>query len=421
MLDLKKILNNPDYYRNILLNKKANISLFDELVKIGKKRGELMQKSQSLKAKINELSKSFIKLKTNEEKNELKAKISKIKKEQEQKEKKSELIDDRVFFLLANLPNIILDDVPFGEDENSNIVIEKKENLGNGLIVHDFSHYDIAEKFGLVDFKRASKLSGPRFVIFKNQGAKLARALMDFMLDTNIQKGYKEILPPFIVKGHNLFGTGQLPKFEEDLFKLENGMYLIPTAEVPVTNYYNDEIINLDKPKMFVSFTECFRSEAGSGGKDNRGLIRSHQFKKVEIVKITNEQDGIKEFEKTIEDASHLLELLEIPYQKVLLCSGDTSFSSMKTIDLELWLPSEKRFRETSSISYFGDFQGRRAKIRYKQNDKTYFAHTINGSALAIDRVFAALIELNYDSKNELIKIPEKLVPYFGSSQIARK
>lgn len=274
----------------------------------------------------------------------------------------------------------------------------------------------------MIDIPRAVKQSGSRFVIYKNEGSKLVRALINFMLDLHKQKGYDEFLTPYLVRSEMLFGTGQLPKFKEDMFKVENSdLYLIPTAEITLTNYYNNEIVNLDKPFKACAYTECFRSEVGSSGKDTKGIIRQHQFKKVEIVKVTTKDDAIKEFNLMLEDAKNVLFKLEIPFREVLLSTGDMGFSSRKTIDLELWLPSESKYREVSSVSYMGDFQARRAKIRYKNQDqKTEYAHTMNGSALAVDRLLAAIIEQYLDTDGNLV-IPKVLVPYMGMDKIYKK
>lgn len=264
------------------------------------------------------------------------------------------------------------------------------------------------------------KLSGSRFVVFKGAGSKLARALQNFMLDLHTANGYKEYSVPVLVKPEILFGTGQLPKFKDDLFFMEQtNMYLIPTAEVPLTNLYNNEIIDLSQPVRLTGFTECFRSEAGSGGKDMKGIVRSHQFKKVELVKITSEKDWKFEFKQMLEQAKLVLEELELPYRELQLCTGDLGFSSRTTVDLEVWLPSELKYREISSVSYMGDFQARRAMIRYRDdNNEVKFAHTMNGSGLAIDRLIAAILE-NYQNADGTVSIPKKLIPYFGSDKIA--
>ncbi|VDR41811.1 seryl-tRNA synthetase [Mycoplasmopsis caviae] len=317
--------------------------------------------------------------------------------------------------MLIRIPNISLDDVPLGKDEKQNKVLKNHDNLGRGLVSGVLPHYTIASNLNIIDLERAVKMSGSRYVIYKGLGARLARALMNFMLDLHVKNGYEEYSVPFIVKPEILFGTGQLPKFKEDLFALEDTKnYLIPTAEVPLTNYYNNEIIDLSKPIRMTAFTECFRSEAGSSGKDTKGIIRNHQFKKVELVKIVSEKDWEAEFNQMLEQAKLVLDELELPYRELLLCTGDLGFASRKTIDIEVWLPSEIKYREISSVSYMGDFQARRAMIRYKNEDgENVYAHTMNGSGLAIDRLIAAILE-NYQNKDGSITIPKKLVPYMG-------
>ncbi len=411
MLDIKVIQKNVDYVIEKLKSRKVDENLLKKLSKNINDRNKLIfqlnQKQEERKNISDQISKN-----RNEE---LLKKASLIKEEIKEIENEIEQYQVQLNQILPMIPNIPLDIVPVGNDEDDNIEITKKDKLGRGLVKGVKPHYEIAVEKDIVDFARGAKMSGSRFAVFKNNGAKLIRALENFMIDVHTKNGYEELLPPVMVNSNMLFGTGQLPKFKEDLFKVEGeDLWMIPTAEVPVTNYYNDEIINLSKPKKMTSYTLCFRSEAGSGGKDTRGLIRSRQFNKVEMVKITSKEDAMKEFESCVKDAENILELLEIPYRKIILCTGDLGFSSSITYDLELWLPSEQRFREVSSISYFGDFQARRAKIRYKNNEgKNEFAHTINGSGLAIDRVFAALLE-QYQNEDGSIDVPKVLIPYMG-------
>ena len=411
MLDSKLLQKNIDYVIEKLKSRNVNSDLLTELSQNIQNRNSLLFELSKLQEKRNVLNSQLSKNRSEEnlkQANELKKQIQEI-------EKKVDEYQIKLDELLPTLPNIPLDVVPVGSDENDNQVILVKDKIGRGLVKALKPHYEIGIEKDLMDFTRATKISGSRFVIFKNKGAMLVRALESLMLDLHIKNGYEEILPPVLVNTNTMFGTGQLPKFKEDLFKVENeDLWLIPTAEVPVTNYYNNEIIDLSKPKKMTSYTLCFRSEAGSGGKDTKGLIRSRQFNKVEMVKITSKDDAMKEFELCVEDAQKVLEILEIPYRKIILCTGDLGFSSSITYDLELWLPSEQRFREVSSISYFGDFQARRAKIRYyNQDKKTKFAHTINGSGLAIDRVIAAILE-QYQNEDGSIDIPKALIPYMN-------
>ena len=412
MLDIKLIQKNIDFVIEKLKSRQVDEQLLKHLSKIIKERNVLMTEHSKLSEQKNIISRELPK---SNNKEELLKQANEVKKEIQEIEIKIKNFQDQLDNLLPTLPNLPLDQVPVGQDETNNVVIEKYENLGRGLVKKLKPHYEIAIEKNLIDFPRAAKLSGSRFVFFKNKGTLLVRALENFMLDFHIKNGYEEILPPLLVNSNTLFGTGQLPKFSEDLFKIhDEDLWLIPTAEVPLTNYYNNEIIDLSTPVKFCAYTPCFRSEAGSSGKDTKGLIRSRQFNKVEMVKITNQSDALKEFELCVQDAQKILELLEIPYQKVLLCSGDLGFSSKITYDLELWLPSEQRFREVSSISYFGDFQSRRAMIRYRNEDnKTEYAHTINGSGLAIDRIIAAILEI-YQNEDGSIDIPKVLIPFFN-------
>ena len=412
MLDIKLIQKEIDYVIDKLKSRNVDETLLRNLSSIVKQRNLLLVEQSKLSEQKNIISKELPK---SNNKQELLKQANEVKKAIQEIEIKIKNYQDQLDELLPTIPNLPLDQVPVGQDETDNVVIEKHENLGRGLVKKLKPHYEIAIEKNLIDFPRAAKLSGSRFVFFKNKGALLVRALENFMLDFHIKNGYEEILPPLLVNSNTLFGTAQLPKFSEDLFKInDEDLWLIPTAEVPLTNYYNNEIIDLSTPIKFCAYTPCFRSEAGSSGKDTKGLIRSRQFNKVEMVKITNQNDALKEFELCVQDAQKILELLEIPYQKVLLCSGDLGFSSKITYDLELWLPSEQRFREVSSISYFGDFQSRRAMIRYRnENNKTEYAHTINGSGLAIDRIIAAILEI-YQNEDGSIEVPKVLIPFFN-------
>ena len=414
MLDLKYILNNKNYIIKKLSTRNYDISNIEKIVKLIEKRNQLIFKLEKLLAKKNELSQEIGIQKRNKQNPEkLINEVNLLKEEIDKIELKADKSINKVNELVLQIPNIPYDDVPIGHSDLDNVVIKEHPTLGRGLVKNVEPHYDIATKLDIIDFSRAVKLAQTRFVLYKKQGAALIRALENFMLDTHIKNGYEEIMPPHIVNSKMLYGTGQLPKFKEDLFKLEsNDLWLIPTAEVPVTNYHYDEILDLSKPKKYVAYTKCFRSEAGSGGRDTRGIIRQHEFHKVELVKVVKQEDGMTEWEKMVNDAKNILELLEIPYREVMLSTGDIGFSSAKTIDLELWIPSEEKYRETSSISICNDFQARRAKIRYRNDEgKTTYAYTMNGSGLAIDRVMAAILE-NYQNSDGSISIPKVLIPY---------
>ncbi len=416
MLDLKYILNNKNYIIKKLSTRNYDISNIEKIVKLIEKRNQLIFKLEKLLAKKNELSQEIGIQKRNKKNPEkLINEVNLLKEEIDKIELKADKSINKVNELVLQIPNIPYDDVPIGHSDLDNVVIKEHPTLGRGLVTNVESHYDIATKLDIIDFSRAVKLAQTRFVLYKKEGAALIRALENFMLDTHIKNGYEEIMPPHIVNSKMLYGTGQLPKFKEDLFKLEgNDLWLIPTAEVPVTNYHYDEILDLSKPKKYVAYTKCFRSEAGSGGRDTRGIIRQHEFHKVELVKVVKQEDGMTEWEKMVNDAKNILELLEIPYREVMLSTGDIGFSSAKTIDLELWIPSEEKYRETSSISICNDFQARRAKIRYRNDEgKTTYAFTMNGSGLAIDRVMAAILE-NYQNSDGSIDIPKVLIPYMN-------
>ncbi|MHA3828739.1 serine--tRNA ligase [Mycoplasma sp. Z1473D] len=420
MLNLKYVLNNEEKVRKNLLNRGFDIKIYDEFVSLAKQRGQMMNQAQMKKAELSKLSKEFGSLKNQPEAlKELKDQIAKIKVEENELTTQADSLNSRIEELILQIPNETLPEVPVGADEDDNVVLAEHPNLGRGLVRVVLPHYEVAKNLDIIDFERAVKLSGSRSVVYKNAGSKLVRALINFMLNLHTSKGYNEYNTPVIVKEKMLYGTGQLPKFKEDLYKIDGAdEYLIPTAEVTLTNIYNNEIVDLSTPFRATGYTECFRSEAGSSGKDTRGILRQHEFKKIELVKVTNEKDAIKEFEAMLEDAKDVLEKLEIPYRELLLCTGDLGFSSRKTIDLELWLPSEERYRETSSVSYMGDFQARRAMIRYRDEDgKTQYAHTMNGSGLAVDRVIAAILEI-YQNEDGSITVPKVLVPYMGMEVI---
>lgn len=417
MIDIKLIQKNIDDVVKKLKTRNVSGELLHELSHNINERNNFLVQLSNKNEQRNNISSQISNNKNNKE---LLLEAANLKKDIQVIEKNIEYLQMKLDDILPNIPNIPLDIVPVGSDGTQNKVISNFSNLGRGLVQCKKPHYDIAIQKDVVDFVRGTKISGSRFPVFKNEGAQLIRALENFMLDVHLQNGYKEILPPVLVNSNAMFGTGQLPKFKDDLFKIyDEDLWLIPTSEVPLTNYYNNEIIDLSKPVKLTAYTLCFRSEAGSSGKDTKGLIRSRQFNKVEMVKITSKNDALNEFELCVRDAENILQLLGIPYQKIILCTGDLGFSSKITYDLELWMPSEKKFREVSSISYFGDFQSRRAKIRYRnEKGKTEFAHTINGSGLAIDRVFAAILE-QYQNDDGTIDIPKVLVKYMnGISKI---
>ncbi|MDW2913596.1 serine--tRNA ligase [Mesomycoplasma ovipneumoniae] len=413
-MDIRLILNNKSFVEKKLSDRGFDISIIADLYEKAQKRNSLRQEIDELLAQKNKTSKQIgLYVRENKDAEDLKNQVSQIKDKLANLETEWQELDDWVSQKILEVPNLPDDSVPFGNSELDNQVIY---HWGQPKKIDPKikPHYEFGKSKNILDFKRAVKISGNRFVIYKNLAAKLVRALINFMIDTHVNSGYQEIVPNTLVLENSLYGTGQLPKFSEDLYSLKNSdLWLIPTAEVPLTNYYQDEIIDLEKPISLVGYSKCYRSEAGSGGKDTRGLIRLHEFHKVELVKITNEVDGMKEFDNVVQDAAKILKLLNIPYRVVLLCSGDLGFSSKKTIDLEAWLPSEQTYREVSSISYCGDFQARRAKIRYRDEKNNIYAHTINGSGLAIDRIVAILLEQNQNPDGSWT-IPEVLKPYFN-------
>ena len=416
MLDINLLRSNPS---SIQENLKKRDFLFDveEFNELDAERKKNQIDTESLQEKSNKIAKEIASEKDPDlKKNKLKeaSQISSQLKESKIKLDSSKL---HLNNFLLEIPNIISEDVPVGKSENENSVIYEKgqKNLFN-FEVKD--HQEIGMLLDGMNFEESVKISKSRFVILKNEIAKLHRALIQYMLNLHTKNGYEELYVPYLVNSESLKGTGQLPKFEEDLFKISNdNMYLIPTAEVPVTNIHRNEILNSeDLPINYVAHTPCFRSEAGSYGKDTRGMIRQHQFDKIELVKFVHPEDAESELEKLTQDAESILENLSLPYRKVILCSGDTGFASTKTYDLEVWFPSQDSYREISSCSHFSDFQARRMKIRIKQSKANIFCNTLNGSGLAVGRTLAAILE-NYQNENGSVKIPEVLIDYMDGSK----
>jgi len=416
MLDINTLRSNPS---SIQENLKKRDFLFDveKFNKLDTERKKNQIDTESLQEKSNKIAKEIASEKDPDlKKNKLKeaSQISSQLKESKIKLDSSKL---HLNNFLLEIPNIISEDVPVGKSENENSVIYKKgdKNLFN-FEVKD--HQEIGMLLDGMNFEESVKISKSRFVILRNEIAKLHRALIQYMLNLHTKNGYEELYVPYLVNSESLKGTGQLPKFEEDLFKISNdNMYLVPTAEVPVTNIHRNEILNSeDLPINYVAHTPCFRSEAGSYGKDTKGMIRQHQFDKIELVKFVHPEDAESELEKLTQDAESILENLSLPYRKVILCSGDTGFASTKTYDLEVWFPSQDRYREISSCSHFSDFQARRMKIRIKQSKANIFCHTINGSGLAVGRTLAAILE-NNQNENGSVKIPEVLIDYMDGSK----
>lgn len=423
MLDLNYVRANLEKVVDALDNRKFPTDALNEFSSADRERRRLIARSDELNASRNELSQqvgALMKEGKAQEALKIRSQVNDIKEAITQFQQARDTAENRMRELLGTLPNIPHESVPIGADETANTEVRRWGNVSE----FDFTprdHVELGERLGILDLERATKISGARFNILKGAGARLERALVNFMLDVHTHEhGYTEILPPFIVNEASLFGTGQLPKFEADLFKLkddERGLYLIPTAEVPVTNLHRDEILDAsDLPMKWASYSPCFRSEAGSHGRDTRGLIRQHQFEKVELVKYTLPENSFDELETLTRDAERILQLLGLPHRTVLLSTGDMGFSAAKTYDIEVWIPSQNTFREISSCSNCTDFQARRANIRFRRagGAKPEYVHTLNGSGLAVGRTWLAILE-NYQQADGTILIPEALQPYMNN------
>jgi seryl-tRNA synthetase len=420
MLDLKFVRNNPGVVKEALEKRHISISL-DHFLEKEEERRKLLFEIENLKARRNSVSEEVGRLKKNGEDAESLVlemrEVGQVIKDLEQKSTEIVQTMEKVLYEIPNIPHVT---VPVGTDENDNI---KVRSWGTPR-VFDFepkAHYELGEKLEVFDFVRAAKVTGARFTFYKGLGAKLERSLISFMLDRHTSSGYTEILPPYLVNRGSMVGTGQLPKFEDDAFKVFGTDYfLIPTAEVPVTNLYRDEILDGSQlPIYHCAYSTCFRSEAGSAGRDTRGLIRQHQFNKVELVKFSLPENSYEELESLTRNAEGILQELELPYRVMTLSTGDLGFSSAKTYDLEVWLPSFNTYREISSCSNFEDFQARRANIRFRRGpkEKPEYLHTLNGSGLAIGRTVAAIME-NYQEQDGRVRIPKALQPYMGVEYI---
>ena len=412
MLDIKNLRDNFDDIKEMLLRRGYSIDK-DKFQSLDEKRKLLQINVENLQADRKKLSSEYGKLKASGENvDKLKSIIDSTNNELDKKDKDlQELLQDINSFML-DIPNIPDRSVPNGKNENDNIVIKK---YGSITSTNTLDHLEITKD---IDTDMAAKIAGSRFSVLKGQLPKLQRALISFMIDNAIKNGYEEYYVPFMANTDSLIGTGQLPKFEDDLFKTAENLYLIPTAEVPLTNIFRDDFVNeADLPIKVTSHTPCFRSEAGSYGKDTRGLIRQHQFEKIELVQITSPNNSMECLDNLLSNACEILDLLELPYQVIELCSGDLGFSSAKTYDIEVWMPSQNKYREISSCSNFTDFQARRANIKFKSKEGNHFVHTINGSGLAVGRCLIALIENNYDGAG-VINIPNCLKSYIGTDTL---
>lgn len=415
MIDLKLLQKDFEGVSNKLVRKGVDINLLDSLKRKNEELKTAKAEYETLQAAQNAMSKEFgIYKREGKDVSELKARVDANKIKITEALEVQRIKQEELESLAMSIPNIPDDDVPYGEDENDNVEIRKV------LVPREFDftpkeHWELAEQNGWIDFERGVKLATSRFSVAFGMGAKLERALINFMLAFNSQRGFEEVSVPSIVNRAALEGTGQLPKFEDDLYKIEDQeLFLIPTAEVPVTNLFQDEILSpAELPIKMTAYTSCFRKEAGAAGRDTRGMIRQHQFHKVELVSITKPEDSDKVFDEMVQTASELLSALELPHRLVTLCSGDLGFGAAKTVDLEVWLPGQATYREISSVSNTREFQARRAKIRYKDENKNSFVHTLNGSSLAVGRTMVAIME-NFQNEDGSITIPKVLEPYIN-------
>lgn len=419
MLDMKDLRANFNEIKEKLSHRGEDLTDFDKFGELDEKRRSLIMKVEELKGKRNEASQQIAVLKREKKDadviiQEMRETGDKIKTLDEE----LRTVETTLETILLSIPNIPHETVPVGETEDENVEVR---NWGEAkeFAYEPKPHWDIAGELGILDFERAGKVTGSRFVFYKGLGARLERALWNFMLDLHVDEyGYTEVLPPYLVNRTSMTGTGQLPKFEEDAFKIrEEDYFLIPTAEVPVTNMHRDEIMDGNAlPLNYAAFSACFRSEAGSAGRDTRGLIRQHQFNKVELVKFVKPEDSYKELEKLTNQAEKVLQLLGLPYRVMSMCTGDLGFTAAKKYDIEVWIPSQNTYREISSCSNFEAFQARRANIRFRREakGKPEHVHTLNGSGLAIGRTVAAILE-NYQQEDGSVLIPEALRPYFGN------
>jgi len=423
MLDIKFVRDNMEIVQQNLVNRGNNLSL-NEFLALEKERRVLLSQVEVLKNKRNTVSQEISQLKrAKQNADELVAEMRQVGDRISEIDAAIKGVEVKLQNIILNIPNMLHQSVPIGRDENSNVQVS---NWGTPPVFEGqpLPHWEIGEKLNILDFERGAKVTGARFTFYRGLGARLERSLINFMLDTHTREhGYTEFFPPFIANKDSMMGTGQLPKFADDMFKLEGlDYYLIPTAEVPITNFHRSEILDAkDLPLCYTAYSACFRAEAGSAGRDTRGLIRQHQFNKVEMVKFSLPEESYNELEKLTKNAERILELLKLPYRRMALCSGDVGFSSAKTYDLEVWLPSFNTYREISSCSNFEDFQARRADIKFRREPKAKpeFIHTLNGSGLAIGRTVAAILE-NYQQPDGSVIVPEVLRSYMGVDIIGK-
>lgn len=419
MLDLRFVCDNIDFVREKLAKRNSKIDL-TELAALATERRTIIQKVERLKAEKNQFSAKIAQLKRNKEDCEdLIATMKTAGDDIKALDERLAEVEAALTELMYNIPNNIDDSVPYGTSDADNVELRRFMEPTN----FDFepkAHWDLGDSLNMLNTQQAAKITGARFTVYHHMGARLERSVYNFMLDTHSARGYEEVFPPFMVNRDSMLGTGQLPKFEEDMYAIKNtDYYLIPTAEVPVTNLHRGEILSAkDLPIKYCAYSACFRAEAGSAGRDTRGLIRQHQFNKVELVKFAHPDNSFEELESLTKDAEYILQQLKLPYRVVCLCSGDVGFSSCKTYDIEVWMPSYGRYVEISSCSNFIDYQARRANIKYRdESGKAKLVHTLNGSGLAVGRTVAAIME-NYQNADGSITVPEVLRKYMGTNEI---
>lgn len=423
MLDLRYLRQNYTEVVAKLEKRGEDLSELEHFEELDKRRREVIEKVEQLKAKRNEVSKEISTMKREkQDASDVIAEMQQVSAEVKGLDQELNTIEEKLQLIMLSIPNIPHDSVPVGEDEEDNVEVRSWGEKP----AFDFepeAHWDIATKLGIVDFERAAKVAGSRFVFYKGLGARLERALISFMMDLHADEhGYEEMIPPYLVNRLSMTGTGQLPKFEEDAFLIEEeDFFLIPTSEVPVTNFHRDEIFKeAELPTKYVAYSACFRSEAGSAGRDTRGLIRQHQFNKVELVQFVKPEDSYAALESLTANAEKVLQLLKLPYRVMNMCTGDLGFTAAKKYDIEVWIPAQNMYREISSCSNFESFQARRARIRYRNaEDKLEYVHTLNGSGLAVGRTVTAIIE-NYQQADGSVVVPEVLRPYMGGIKVMK-
>ncbi|MNH96626.1 Serine--tRNA ligase [compost metagenome] len=425
MFDVKLLRSDLAAVQAAMSNRKTKLEDLNSFTSLDIKRREQLQETEQLKSRRNTVSQEVaVRKRSGENADDLIQEMKIVGDRIKELDDEIRVLDEELQQILLSIPNMPHASVPVGTSEDDNVEVRRVGEVPS----FDYEikpHWEVAQELGILDFEAAAKVTGSRFVFYKGLGARLERALINFMMDLHSSEhGYEEMLPPYIVNRDSLTGTGQLPKFAEDVFKVENTEYfLIPTAEVPVTNYHRDDILSPDQlPVNFVAFSACFRSEAGSAGRDTRGLIRQHQFNKVELVKLVRPEESYNELERLTQHAERVLQLLKLPYRVLSLCTADLGFTSAKTYDLEVWLPSGGTYREISSCSNFEDFQARRANIRFRREAKAKpeFVHTLNGSGLALGRTVAAILE-NYQQADGSVVVPDVLVPYMNNVKVINK